>query len=71
MTTIAISLAIGLPLAWGFARLLASMIYGVMPGDMVTFVGIPLALVAAASVAIFVPAQRAMKIDPIVALRYE
>ena len=71
MTTIAIGLAIGLPLAWGFARLLASMIYGVKPGDAVTFVGIPLALLAAACVAIFVPARRAMKIDPIVALRYE
>jgi putative ABC transport system permease protein len=71
MTTIVIGLAIGLPLAWGFARLLTSMIYGVKPGDAATWVGIPLALVAAASVAIFVPARRAMKIDPIVALRYE
>jgi putative ABC transport system permease protein len=71
MTTIAIGMAIGMPLAWGFARLLASMIYGVKPGDAVTFVGIPLALAAAAAIAIFVPARRAMKIDPIVALRYE
>ncbi len=71
MTTIAIGIAVGMPLAWGFARLLASMIYGVKPGDAVTFVGIPLALAAAAAAAIFVPARRAMKIDPIVALRYE
>jgi putative ABC transport system permease protein len=71
MTTIAIGLAIGMPLAWGFARLLASLIFGVKPGDAVTFVGIPLALAAAAAIAIFVPARRAMKIDPIVALRYE
>ena len=71
MTTIAIGLVVGMPLAWGFARLLSSMIYGVKPSDAVTFAGIPLALIVAAAVAIFVPARRAMKIDPIVALRYE
>jgi putative ABC transport system permease protein len=71
MTTIAIGLAIGMPLAWMFARLLSSLIFGVKPGDAVTFAGIPLAMIAAASIAIFVPARRAMKIDPIVALRYE
>ena len=71
MITTAIGLAVGLPLAYGFARLMASLIYGVTASDPVTFVGIPLALVGAAALAIYVPARRAMKIDPIVALRYE
>ena len=55
----------------GFARLMASLIFGVTANDPATFVGIPLALIAAASLAIYIPARRATKIDPIVALRYE
>jgi putative ABC transport system permease protein len=71
MLTIGAGLAVGLPLAWGFARLMASLIFGVTANDAATFVTIPLALIAAASLAIYVPARRATKIDPIVALRYE
>ena len=43
---------------------------GVTATDVTSFVGIPAALVAVAALAIFIPARRAMKIDPIVALRY-
>jgi putative ABC transport system permease protein len=64
-------LIIGLPLAFGFSRLMASLIFGVSATDATTFVGIPLALMAAAALAIYIPARRAMRIDPIVALRYE
>jgi putative ABC transport system permease protein len=71
MITIAIGLAVGLPIAWGFARLMASLIFGVTANDAATFVSIPLALIAAASLAIYIPARRATRIDPIVALRYE
>jgi len=71
LTTIGVGLIIGLPLAYGFARLMASLIFGVSPTDAATFAGIPLALLAAAALAIFIPARRAMLIDPIVALRYE
>ena len=71
MLTIAAGLAVGLPLAWGFARLMASLVFGVAANDAATFVSIPLALVVAASLAIYIPARRATKIDPIVALRYE
>jgi putative ABC transport system permease protein len=71
MVTIGAGLAVGLPIAWLFARLMASLIFGVTANDAVTFVSIPLALIVAASVAIYVPARRATKIDPIVALRYE
>jgi putative ABC transport system permease protein len=71
LLTIALGLAVGLPAAWGCARLLAFLVFGVTAGDAVTFTGIPLALLIAASLAIYVPARRAMRIDPIVALRYE
>ncbi len=71
MLTIGAGLMVGLPIAWGFARLMASLVFGVTANDAATFVSIPLALVAAASLAIYVPARRATKIDPIVALRYE
>jgi putative ABC transport system permease protein len=71
MTTVAAGLGVGLPLAWAFARLMSSLVFGVTASDPATFVGIPLALVAAAALAIYVPARRAMLIDPIMALRYE
>ena len=71
LLTIGAGLVVGLPLAYGFARLMESLIFGVTASDTATFVGIPVALVAAAALAIYIPARRAMRIDPIVALRYE
>ncbi|HMC58907.1 MAG TPA: ABC transporter permease [Candidatus Solibacter sp.] len=71
MVTIAAGLAVGLPVAWAFARLMSSLIFGVTTSDPVTFTAIPVALAAAAGLAIYIPARRATKIDPIIALRYE
>jgi ABC-type antimicrobial peptide transport system permease subunit len=62
---------VGLAAAYGMARLLALLIFGVPSSDPVTFVGIPVVLAAAAAFATYIPAHRATGIDPIVALRYE
>ncbi len=71
MVTAVAGLVVGMAMAVGFAHLIASMVYGVSESDPATFIGIPIALLAAAALAIYIPARRAMKIDPIVALRYE
>ena len=64
-------LSVGVAAAYGLARLLASLIFGVTTQDPVTFAAIPLALIASAALAIYIPARRAIRIDPLVALRYE
>ena len=63
--------AAGLAAAYALARLMASLVWGVTATDPATFLGISVTLVAAATLATYIPARRAMHIDPIVALRYE
>ena len=66
-----VGLLIGLPLAWGLAQLMASLIYGVSAGDVTTFAAITLLMGAITLVACYVPTRKAMSVDPIIALRYE
>jgi putative ABC transport system permease protein len=64
-------IGIGVVCALGLTRLMANMLYGVSPTDPVTFVAISVLLLVVATAASYLPARRAMGVDPIVALRYD
>jgi predicted permease len=66
-----IGLVVGLSISFGAAQLLSSLLYGIGPTDPTTFIGVALLLCAVAVLACYMPAQRAMRVDPMVALRYE
>jgi putative ABC transport system permease protein len=66
-----LGLAIGLSAASLLSQLMASVLYGISPMDPVTFAIIPVILAAVALLATIVPAQRATKVEPVRALKYE
>ena len=67
----AIGVAVGVLCALGATRSFATLLYQVTPNDPLTFVGVPCVFAVVAAAACYLPARRAMRVDPIVALRYE
>jgi len=66
-----VGIAVGLPFVFGVTRFARSMLFNLSPTDPLSLAGAALFLFAVAIAAGFIPARRATKVDPLVALRYE
>ena len=71
LVRICIGLPLGLIASWGLSRVLGALLYRVTPADPVTFSSIAILLTAVTLIASLVPARRAMRLDPVHALRTE
>ncbi|HEX3183400.1 MAG TPA: ABC transporter permease [Pyrinomonadaceae bacterium] len=71
MMLVAIGLAIGLAGAFALTRLMTTLLFEVSPADPFTFVAVALSIIFATLLACYIPARRATRVDPLVALRYE
>ena len=63
--------AIGIGAAIGVTRFMSAMLYGIHANDPLTFIGVAVLLTVVALAACYIPARRAMRVDPIIALRHE
>ena len=68
---VGLGLIFGLLATFALTRILTSFLFGICPADPITFAGVSLLLVALGLLACLIPAHRASKVDPMVALRYE
>jgi putative ABC transport system permease protein len=71
MSLAVFGVVVGLSGAWGLTRFMQKMLFGVAPTDLLTFSIVTVGLLAVALFACYIPARRATKVDPLVALRYE
>lgn len=71
LVPVTIGLAFGLAVSFGLLRLLSSLLYGVRPSDPLILTAVSVALLGSALLASYVPARRATRVDPTIALRYE
>jgi ABC-type antimicrobial peptide transport system permease subunit len=71
MSLVLVGAVIGLAGAYAATRVMSNLLFGVTPTDLATFIAVPPLLLLVALVACLIPARRATRVDPLIALRYE